>query len=317
MSTVSPLSQIIQLKPIFHQKIWGGRRLETVFGYDIPEGKIGECWAISAHPNGDCLIEAGPGMGGTLSELWAAQRDTLFAGATGDRFPLLIKILDADGDLSIQVHPDDAYATEHENGSLGKRECWYVLDCEPGATIIVGQRAHNRAELAEMIEGGRWSELLNEVPIHKGDFFQIDPGTVHAIKAGTLILETQQSSDVTYRVYDYDRLGDDGKPRPLHIQQSLDVVDYDQAAPTSGTVTAPEVDGVTGLESNSCYTVDRVRVSGIKNLEQRWPFLCLSVIDGAGEVCGLPVAKGKHLLVPATVDQVELAGDMELIVSHL
>ena len=168
-----------------------------------------------------------------------------------------------------------------------------------------------------MIEGGRWSELLNEVPIHKGDFFQIDPGTVHAIKAGTLILETQQSSDVTYRVYDYDRRGDDGKPRPLHIQQSLDVVDYDQVAPTSGTVTAPEVDGVTGLESNSCYTVDRVRVSGIKNLEQRWPFLCLSVIDGAGEVCGLPVAKGKHLLVPATVDQVELAGDMELIVSHL
>lgn len=308
--------ELIFTKPIFHDKIWGGRRLENVFHYDIPAGKIGECWAISAHPHGDCPIEEGPYKGSTLSQLWGEHHE-LFGAAKGDRFPLLIKILDADGDLSIQVHPDDDYARVHERGSLGKKECWYVLDCDPDATIIIGQKAKSREEFAKLVEAGDWGDLLNEVPIHKGDFFQIDPGTVHAIKAGTLILETQQSSDVTYRVYDYDRLGDDGKPRPLHIQQSLDVVDYDQVAPTSGTVTAPEVDGVTGLESNSCYTVDRVRVSGIKNLEQRWPFLCLSVIDGAGEVCGLPVAKGKHLLVPATVDQVELAGDMELIVSHL
>lgn len=315
MSTVSPLSQIIQLKPIFHQKIWGGRRLETVFGYDIPEGKIGECWAISAHPNGDCLIEAGPGMGGTLSELWAAQRDTLFAGATGDRFPLLIKILDADGDLSIQVHPDDAYATEHENGSLGKRECWYVLDCEPGATIIVGQRAHNRAELAEMIEGGRWSELLNEAPIHKGDFFQINPGTLHAIKAGTLVLETQQSSDVTYRVYDYDRKGADGKPRELHLKQSLDCIDYDMVAPTSGTVTTPEVDGVTLLNSNDRYTVERVRVGGSKILPQDHDFMCVSVIEGSGSVNGHELHKGSHFVAPAESGDLAFEGDMTLICS--
>ena len=207
--------------------------------------------------------------------------------------------------------------TTHENDSLGKTECWYVLDCEPGATIIVGQRAKDRVEAAQMIEEGRWDDMLNVLPIHKGDFFQIDSGTVHAIKTGTLILETQQSSDVTYRLYDYDRPGTDGKLRPLHIEQSLDCIDFDAQAPTDGTVTAPEVDGVTELESNSCYTVDRVRVDGSKTLEQRWPFMCLSVIDGEGTVCGEPVHKGSHLLAPSTVDQIELEGKMELIISHL
>ena len=140
---------------------------------------------------------------------------------------------------------------------------------------------------------------------------------MHAIKTGTLILETQQSSDVTYRLYDYDRPGTDGKLRPLHIEQSLDCIDFDVQAPTDGTVTAPEVGGVTELESNSCYTVDRVRVDGNKTLDQRWPFMCLSVIDGEGTVCGDPVHKGSHLLAPSTVDQIELEGKMELIISHL
>ena len=310
------MHELIHLTPLFHNKIWGGRRLESEYGYQIPAGPVGECWAISAHPAGDCPVENEAFAGKTLSELWDERRD-LFGDLPGKEFPLLIKILDADGDLSIQVHPDDAYAAEHENGSLGKRECWYVLDCEPGATIIVGQRAHDRAELAQMIEEGRWGELLNEVPIHKGDFFQIDPGTVHAIKAGTLILETQQSSDVTYRVYDYDRLGDDGKPRPLHIEQSLDVVNYGAVAPADGTVTAPEVDGITLLERNDNYTVERVRVSGEKTLPQPWPFMCLSVIDGAGTVNGEAVRKGSHLLAPCGCGDLALSGDMTLITSHV
>lgn len=307
-------SQLICPDPIFHGKIWGGRRLNTVFGYDIPEGPIGECWAISAHPNGDCTVAEGPFAGETLSELWAEHRE-LFGGLEGDEFPLLIKILDADGDLSIQVHPDDAYAAEHENGSLGKKECWYVLDAEEGGTIIVGQNAKSRDEFAQMVEEGRWSDLLNEVPVHRGDFFQIDPGTVHAIKGGTLILETQQSSDVTYRVYDYDRLGDDGKPRPLHLEQSLDVVDYAAKAPTSGAITAPEVDGVTELVACDRYTVARVRVDGPKVLPQDHPFVCASVIEGAGMLCGKAVAKGAHVLVPSTVDELAFDGAMTLILS--
>ena len=302
--------------PIFHEKIWGGRKLADDFGYEIPDGPIGECWAISAHPNGDCAISGGAWDGMRLSELWDQHRE-LFGGVEGDRFPLLVKIIDAKDNLSVQVHPDDAYAAEHENGSLGKRECWYVLDCEPGATIVVGQRAHNREEFAQLVEEGRWSDLLNEMPIHKGDFFQIDAGTVHAIKAGTLILETQQSSDVTYRVYDYDRVQDDGTKRELHLAQSLDVIDYAAQAPASGAITAPETDGVTELEKNSNYTVDLVRVNGEKTLAQPWSFMCLSVIEGAGTICGEPVEKGAHLLAPCGCGDLALEGGMTLITSHL
>lgn len=306
--------QLIWLEPVFHGKIWGGRRLETTYGYQIPAGPVGECWAISAHPNGVCRIAEGPFAGQTLAWLWDNHRE-LFGNLEGDVFPLLIKILDAEGDLSIQVHPDDAYAAEHEHGSLGKKECWYVLDAAPDGTIIVGQHARDRAEFAQMVEEGRWSELLNEVPIKPGDFFQIDPGTVHAIKAGTLILETQQSSDITYRVYDYDRTGDDGKPRPLHIAQSIDVVDYAMQAPADGTVTAPEVDGVTRLATTDRYTVERVRVHGPRTLAQPHPFYCVSVIEGTGTICGRAVQAGSHLLAPSTAATLELDGEMTLICS--
>ena len=308
--------ELLFMDPVFKEAIWGGTKLRDVFDYEIPSDTTGECWAISGHANGMSRVAGGRFDGKTLGELWNEEPE-IFGNYPGSQVPLLIKIIDAKNDLSIQVHPDDAYAGEHENGSLGKTECWYVLDCEPGATIIVGQRAKNRAEAAQMIEEGRWDDMLNVLPINKGDFFQIDSGTVHAIKTGTLILETQQSSDVTYRLYDYDRPGTDGKLRPLHIEQSLDCIDFDAQAPTDGTVTAPEVDGVTELESNPCYTVDRVRVDGSKTLDQRWPFMCLSVIDGEGTICGDPVHKGSHLLAPSTVSTIDLKGKMELIISHL
>lgn len=308
--------------PIFHEKIWGGRKLADDFGYEIPDGPIGECWAISAHPNGDCAISGGAWDGMRLSELWDQHRE-LFGGVEGDRFPLLVKIIDAKDNLSVQVHPDDAYAAEHENGSLGKRECWYVLAADEGTQIVIGQRAHDRAELASMIEEGRWDDMLNLVPCHVGDFFPIEPGTVHAIQGGTLILETQQSSDVTYRVYDYGRVGDDGKPRELHIQQSLDVVDYAAQAPASGEVTAPEVDGVTELMECPNFIVDRVRVSGEKDVAQPYPFLCVSVIEGSGTVCAAEagveheIARGTHFLAPAGCGTLSFSGDMTLVTSHL
>lgn len=308
--------------PIFHEKIWGGRRLATDFGYEIPDGPIGECWAISAHPNGDCVVAGGAWDGLHLSELWEGHRE-LFQGAEGDRFPLLIKIIDAKDNLSVQVHPDDVYAGEHENGSLGKRECWYVLSADDDATIVVGQHAHDRAEFAQMVEEGRWDDLLNEVPCRAGDFFPIEPGTIHAIQGGTMILETQQSSDVTYRVYDYDRVGSDGKPRDLHLSQSMDVTDYAAAAPATGEVTASEVEGATELMDCPNFVVERVRVDGEKTLEQPWPFLCASVIEGSGtaevEAAGASheVARGTHFLVPSGSGALKLAGAMTLIVSHL
>lgn len=312
------MDSLLSLKPVFKNKIWGGRKLETEFGYDIPVGPVGECWAISAHPEGDCEIASGEFAGRTLSWLWDNHRE-LFGGVQGDRFPLLVKILDAADDLSIQVHPGDAYAAEHENGSLGKKECWYVLDAEPGEEIVIGQHAATREEFARMVEAGQWDSLLNVIPLAKGDFFQIDWGTVHAIKGGTVVLETQQSSDVTYRVYDYDRRQDDGSLRELHIAQALDVVDYGMAAPARGTL--PEQTGlVQTLESNESYTVQRVRTGlagheGAVDLELGHPFTCISVTEGAGTLNGVPVRRGTNLLALSTCGRIELTGDLELIIS--
>ena len=313
---------LIMLRPVLQNNIWGGRRLAE-FGYDLPEGPVGECWGISAHPHGDCVVDGGTYDGMTLSQLWDAHHE-LFEGAAGDRFPLLIKILDARESLSIQVHPDDAYAGEHENGSLGKSECWYVLDAKEDGQIIVGQRARDRAEFAQMVEEGRWDELENLVPIKRGDFFDIRPGTMHAIMDGTMILETQQSSDVTYRVYDFDRRQADGSLRELHLAQAMDVIDYAAKAPESGEVTAPEVDGVTKLMSCEYFEVLRVRVSedAPVTLPQDHPFLCVSVCEGAGGTVTTPagswgIAKGMHFVAPHGSGDLTFTGDMMLICSYV
>ena len=297
---------VVFMKPVFVPKIWGGRKLETEFGYTIPDGPIGECWAISAHPAGDCEIVGGPFAGMHLSELWDQHRE-LFANCEGDhgKFPLLIKILDAAGSLSVQVHPDDEYAGKHENGSLGKRECWYVVHADEGAEIIIGQHAKNATEFRQMVEAGEWDKLLNKVSVHTGDFFGVLPGTVHALCAGTLVIETQQSSDITYRVYDYDRVQPDGTKRQLHI----------------GKVRAPEVDGVTELMDCPKFVVDRIRVDGAHTLEQQWPFLCVSVYEGEGSatICGTtyPLKKGSHFLALCDAGIIEFAGKLSMIVSHL
>lgn len=304
---------ILRLQPIFQEKIWGGNRLNTVFDYTIPSSETGECWAISGHPGGDCPIE---GCDKTLGQLWKEQPQ-LFGNLPGDIFPLLIKIIDAKDDLSIQVHPDDAYANLHENGSLGKTECWYVLDCDEGATIIIGHNAASKEEMAQMVAQGRWKELLREVPIHKGDFFQIDPGCLHAIKGGTLILETQQSSDVTYRFYDYDRL-QDGKPRQLHIEKSLAVT----TAPYIPVTAQPEVSTlgdaqVTHLVTCPYYSVYRAELNGAASVNWDKPFVNISILSGSGTLDGTPVKKGDHLIIPAGYGDMRIEGKLEFIYSHV
>lgn len=316
-------SELIVLEPVFHNNIWGGRKLEREFGYAIPDGPVGECWAISAHPHGDCRIVEGPGKGGRLSELWETQPELFGAHEPGAPFPLLVKIIDAERDLSIQVHPDDAYANAHEKGSLGKRECWYVLEAAPGASVVIGQNAKNRQEFQELLDKGCWDELLNKMPVHAGDFFQIDPGTVHALMAGTMILETQQSSDVTYRLYDYDRPDADGNLRELHIEKSLDVINYD-AKPIESRLDADSLlkkeagaaSGVVVLEKNDSYTVGLVQVQGELTLPKTQAWWCLSVVEGEGSVAGRRVHKGIHLIVPKTLDTVRFEGALRLVISH-
>lgn len=308
-------TSVLFLEPVLKENIWGGSRLKTDFGYQIPSAHTGECWGISAHPNGDARIKEGEYVGKTLSELWKGHR-SLFGNLQMEQFPLLIKIIDAKDSLSIQVHPDDKYAAAHENGSLGKTECWYIIDCPKDAQLVVGHNARTKEELADMIHQGRWEEFIRRIPIQKGDFIQIDPGTVHAITAGCMILETQQSSDVTYRVYDYGRLTD-GKPRELHIAQSIDVI----------TVPAKDVDdsvkNLTGLPENqwheiiACpyYKVFKLNVNGSFSFEQNNLFLNVSILEGSGSLNGQAVKKGDHLIIPAGFGRVELQGQMEWIAS--
>ncbi len=306
---------ILFLEPVLKQNIWGGSRLGTDFGYAVTGSGTGECWGISAHPNGDCTIQSGPFAGKKLSQLWQENR-SLFGGLPMDRFPLLVKIIDAKDDLSIQVHPDDVYAGKHENGSFGKTECWYIIDCPQGAELVIGHHARTKAELSEMIHQNRWEEFIRRIPIQKGDFIQIDPGTVHAITSGCLILETQQSSDVTYRVYDYGRLAD-GKPRQLHVAQSIDVITV-PAKSTEDSIqhfaTLPE-NKWQELICCAYYKVFKLNLNGNFTLKQEWPFLNVSVIEGSGTVDGITVQKGSHFILPSGYGAAELQGNLELIAS--
>lgn len=318
------------LKPAFAHTIWGGKRLREDFGYDEPGDDIGECWGISAHRSGECEVSGGSFDGMGLSKLYETHPE-LFgrvtsgcggksadSSASGDIFPLLIKIIDAKADLSIQVHPDDEYAAKNENGSLGKTECWYVLDCAEDSTLVIGHNAKNKAELEDMIRGGKWSEFIRQIPVKKGDFIQIDPGTVHAIKGGILLLETQQSSDITYRVYDYDRL-QNGKPRQLHIDKSIDVITVPAKSVEESVRNFLETPENTLTRMYSCkyYTVSKVKVKGEFSFENDAPFLNVSVLSGAGEIDGFKLKKGDHFILPAGYSKPVFKGGMELIVSRI
>lgn len=309
--------EILFMDPVCTHNIWGGERLWEEFHYLVPDRHSGECWGISAAYGRENIVRNGTFRGMKLSDLWQKHRE-LFGQTGQDRFPLLTKIIDAKEKLSIQVHPDDIYAGAHENGSPGKTECWYVLDCPEDARLIVGHNARTRAELESMIREARWSELIREVPVRKGDFIQIDPGTVHAITAGMLILETQQNSDITYRVYDYDRLSD-GKPRELHIGKSLDVIRVpaktveDSIFSTQGL----PVNRLNQLYGGQYYRIFKAQVQGEMTFAQAYPFLSVSVCEGKGYIDGIPLVKGEHFIIPAGYGAVRLEGEMLLIVSSV
>lgn len=311
------MNEVLFLNPVFAHNIWGGTRLRDDFGYEVEGEDIGECWGIAAHENGDCTIANGTYQGKKLSELWK-EAPELFGNVESDRFPLLTKIIDAKDDLSIQVHPDDVYAKEHENGSFGKTECWYILDCEENATLVVGHNARDKEELKCMIEEGRWNEFIREVPVKKGDFIQIDPGTVHAIKGGIMLLETQQNSDITYRVYDYDRLSN-GKPRELHVQQSIDVITVPAKSTENSvidTTDAPK-NQWNALIACDYYKVWKLELDGELEFVQEQPFFLMSVVEGNGTLNGVEIKKGMHMILPAGYGKVKLAGEMKIIASSV
>lgn len=312
--------QPLFLEPVFQERIWGGTALKDQFGYEIPSNHTGECWAISAHPNGPSIVKNGEFAGKTLIQLWDENRE-LFGGYQTKVFPLLTKILDANTDLSVQVHPNDKYANEYENGELGKTECWYIIDCKEGAELIYGHNARTKEELVSMIEDEEWSKLLRRVPVKPGDFFYVPSGTIHALCEGTLVLETQQSSDTTYRVYDYDRTDDKGNKRELHLEKAIDV----SAVPHTDANLHMEKTSVSGADittfaKEEYFSVFKWDIHGQAIFTQDQAFQLFSVLDGEGSIMvdgqAYPVHKGDHFILPAGAGEFTLEGNVSFIVSH-
>lgn len=312
--------QPLFLNPVFKERIWGGAVLRSVFEYDIPSDKTGECWAISAHSNGPSVIENGPFTGKTLDVLWKDHPE-LFGNPKEDVFPLLTKILDANMDLSVQVHPDDTYAKKHENGELGKTECWYIIDCKEDADMIFGHNAQTKDELVKQIDQGNWEHLLRRVKIKPGDFFYVPSGTIHALCEGTLVLETQQSSDTTYRVYDYDRRDDDGNLRELHLEKAIDVTNvphHDSGIQPS--VEKKEGVSITTFVESEFFSVCKWDIDGNPTFSFNDKYLLLSVINGEATLSKngepYPLKKGIHLILPVNFGPFTIEGQCQLIVAH-
>ncbi|MEG0365718.1 MAG: type I phosphomannose isomerase catalytic subunit [Coprobacillus sp.] len=311
------MGHILKIQPVFKEMIWGGHKLRDIYGYEIPSDQTGECWAISGHRNGDCLIGDGEYQGKTVSWLFENHRE-LFGNIEGDQFPLLVKIIDAKDDLSVQVHPDDSYAKEHEN-SLGKTECWYVLDADEGTKMVMGHHAQTKDEFVKAIENDDYDHLLNSFKINKGDFFYIPTGTIHAICGGSLIYEAQQSSDITYRVYDYHRKDKAGNERELHVQQSINVTSVPSAHQSNKLFTNTHLDhgSKTRYVESEFFRVDCYRITGENTVINDKPFQMVSIIEGEGTIDNQEVKKGDHFIICSDQESVIFDGQMTVMIATL
>lgn len=310
------MEKILFLEGKFREKIWGGKRLREIYSYDIPSDKTGEYWAISDMGDMSSVITNGEFKRKSLEEVYQKHKD-LFGNPKDATFPLLVKIIDANTDLSIQVHPDDVMAKELEN-SRGKTECWYILNEEP-ASIIYGLKVDDKNEAIKLIDERKWDELLREVPARKGDFFFVEAGTVHAIKKGSLILEIQQASDITYRLYDYDRKDDNGKLRDLHLEESKKAIKINE---NKEEIEEFEREGLNGriLTRNKYFEVYEYKIEGISEFIKENPYSLYSVVGGSGELTiedkSYEIKKGDFFILTDAVKKFELKGEISLIESY-
>jgi len=315
----------LKFTKVLKEKVWGGREFEAFLGMSLTPGKtFGESWEVSAHTNGPSVVAEGPWAGRSLPELVAAYGDELLgrgmAARFGGKFPLLIKYLDIHDKLSIQVHPDDAYALAKE-GEFGKSECWYILHASADAQLILGMAPGVTAEVfADRSKNGQWDGLFRHVAVATGDFIHVTPGTVHASLTGSvLICEVQQNSDTTYRIYDFDRL-ENGVKRPLHLEKSLEVIDFasEPRLFKAGTRAKKDHGGATveALVKDAYYTVDRIKVTQAFHEAAEDRFRVFSVVAGSGTLVhdgtNYAVKAGETWFIPAGL-AVELTGRVEVL----
>lgn len=309
----------IKMTPVYKSYLWGGDHLRSVFGKVTPEPPVAESWEVASHAAGMSVAANGECAGMTIPEITKKYgKDFLGDTITEEEvFPLLLKILDANDRLSVQVHPEDAYANEHENGEKGKTEAWYILHAEEGASLIYGFRPDvTKESFRKAIEEGTLEEILNKVPCKAGDVFFIPAGTVHAVGAGLLIAEIQQNSNTTYRVFDYNRVGADGKLRELHVEKALAVSDVSSAVGKEKTEALVVEDGANKREYVLCnpyFAFEKLICTGEMADDTENKLMILFIAEGEGEVDGVPFKRGDSLLIPAETGIYQLKGNCEVL----
>lgn len=316
----------MRLHPCYKEYLWGGTRLKTEYGKADAPDVTAESWELAAHPDGLCIVENGPLVGRSILELGELDRKGIWGSACKEAaFPLMVKLIDAKKDLSIQVHPSDLTA-QRENGERGKAEMWYIVDCEPQACLYFGfSKRVSKEEFLRRAKDGSICEVLNRVPVARGDVFYILPGTIHAIGAGIVIAEIQQNSNTTFRVYDYQRKGADGKLRPLHLDRAAEVLSYDPIVPeeckANSCVSFPEF---TMTEMFSCRYFRAYRVDVKKCVEllcDGQSFHHVLCVEGAAMIHAhgqsYSIACGESYLMPAALGNYKIEGSCRVLVSRV
>lgn len=300
---------MIKLQPVLKDYIWGGKKLKGLFGRDNGDKKISESWEVSVHPDGESKTE-----NGTFSEYIKAHKGCVDADSSD--FSILIKYIDAASNLSVQVHPSDKYAREHENDN-GKTEMWYIISADAGAGIYCGfKKDTDKDEFLEKVKDGTVEELLNFIPVRMGDCFLIEPGTVHAIGAGCVICEIQQSSNVTYRVYDYNRLGADGKPRQLHVDKAVEVINFNKFENKTNSGEVRRVSGgeIQLLTECKYFRVNKLILHGEYEVKNDRSYTTVNVLSGEGIIENERFSAGDSFFISCG-ESVNISGNAEIILS--
>lgn len=310
----------LKFNPILFEKIWGGSKLKTILNKPITSDKTGESWEMSAVENTVSVVSNGFLKENTLTEIVEIYLSDLLGEKVyqkyGEEFPLLIKFIDANDDLSVQVHPPDDVARERHH-AYGKTEMWYIIDAEPNAYIYLGFNENiTKEEFAERIDNGTVADVLNKIPVHKGDVFFVPAGRIHAIGKGILLAEIQQTSDITYRVFDWNRTDAQGKPRQLHIDEAMDVINYQKLEQPKVIYEAVNNRAVE-LISCAYFTTNFLTFNQTIEREYEWidSFKILIFIDGNGNIAfenGLePYSCGDVFLIPAELHEILLQPNRE------
>ena len=305
----------IKFQNIYFKKIWGGRDLES-FRSNLPEGDIGESWDVACHENGTSVVANGRFKGISFDKLIESHGEKVLGRKyVNKKFPLLVKLINSNDNLSVQVHPNDEYAKIKEN-SFGKTEAWYVIDAEEGAELIVGTNGCTKEQFQDAIKNNTVENCLNRIKVKKGDGFLINSGLVHAIGKGLIIAEIQQNSDITYRVYDY------GRPREIHVEKSLEVIDF-SLKPETLVEDYKEYDGYkfTSLCKNKYFSIDKCVVdTNYISSTNGDNFVILTIVDGSGKVTGNHYTedfkKGDSILLPASLGEYTIEGKLEVLITN-